>query len=476
MWRARVVNCRAAGRCAVFPRKRDENAPPAAPPSGPPPARFAAFQPDALEIVATPTPVRYRLTLYLLLAFCLAALAFACLAEVDRIVVAPGKLVSARKNLTVAPLETATVREVYVSAGQSVTRGDALIALDPAFAEAGLAERDKDRAALAAKVWRLRCEVSDQCAQPPDAPASVAPPAELALERDVLSARRREFAAKADALTQRQRELSAKLATNAAEAAKHKKQIVLAKDLERMYGDIYSQGASSKVEYMKAQSSRIEAEGQLARLQNEAGELRESLARAEAEKRDFVENWKAGAARELADASHELAGAEERRKKAERLRDLVVLRAPESGTVLDVAAKSAGAVAQAGETLLTIVPAGEELVVEAEAAAQDIGLLRPGDPVRVKFEAFPYQRHGVAEATLATISPDALEKTTPEGQRLFYRVRATLGAVRLTAVPPDFRLIPGLSLTAEIRVGSRRVITYLLYPLLKTFDESLREP
>ena len=267
MGRARVVNCLAAGRCAVFPRKRDENAPPAAPPPGPPPARFAAFQPDALEIVATPTPVRYRLTLYLLLAFCLAALAFACLAEVDRIVVAPGKLVSARKNLTVAPLETATVREVYVSAGQQVTRGDALIALDPAFAEAGLAERDKDRAALSAKVWRLRCEVSGQCAQPPDAlpnaSPSVAPPAELALEREGLSARRREFAAKVDALTQRQRELSAKLATNAAEAAKHKKQIALARDLERMYGDIYSQGASSKVEYMKAQSRSEEHTSEL---------------------------------------------------------------------------------------------------------------------------------------------------------------------------------------------------------------------
>jgi HlyD family secretion protein len=458
----------------VFPRKPKDKTPPAVPPGAPaglPPARFAAFQPDALEIVATPTPVRYRLTLYLLLAFFLAALAFACLARVDRVVVAPGKLVSARKNLTVAALETATVREVYVSAGQQVSRGDALIALDPAFAEAGLAERDKDRASLAAKVWRLRCEVSGDCLPPADIP-----PAELALERDVLAARRREFTAKAEALTQRQRELSAKLATNAAEAGKHTKQIALARDLERMYGDIYTQGASSKVEYMKAQSSRIEAEGQRARLQNEAAELRESLARAEAEKRDFAENWKAEAATELAAASRELAGAEERRKKAERLRDLVVLRAPESGTVLDVAARSAGAVAPAGETLLTIVPAGEELVVEAEVAAQDIGLVRPGDLVRVKFEAFPYQRHGVAEARLETVSPDALEKNTAEGQRLFYRVRATLGQVRLTAVPPDFRLIPGLSLAAEIRVGSRRIITYLLYPLLKTFDESLREP
>jgi HlyD family secretion protein len=227
---------------------------------------------------------------------------------------------------------------------------------------------------------------------------------------------------------------------------------------------------------MKAQSSRIEAEGQLTRLHNEAAELRETLARSEGEKRDFTENWKAEIAKELAAVSRELSGAEERERKAERLRDLVILRAPEAGIVLDVSARSAGSVAQQGETLITIVPSGEDILVEAEVAAQDIGLVRPGDAVRVKFEAFPYQRHGVAEARLGTVSPDAFEKNTPEGQRLFYRVRATLGDVRLTAVPPDFRLFPGMTLTAEIKVGRRRVITYLLYPLLKTFDESLREP
>lgn len=455
----------------MFLKKTEGQKPPAKAGFTPPPARFAAFQPDALEIMAVPTPVRYRATLYLLLAFVVAAFVFSCLAQVDRIVVAPGRLVSARKNLTVAPMETAVVREVYVSAGQTVAKGDALLALDPTFAEAGLSERGKDRAALAAKVWRLRCEVSGECKPPADLS-----PAELALERDVFNARRREFIAKNEALTQKLRELAAKIATNAAEAAKHKKQIGLARDLERMYGDIYTQGASSKVEYMKAQSSRIEAEGQLEKLKNEAAELRESLARAEAEKRDFAENWKAEAAKELAGTARELAGAEERERKAERLRELVVLRAPEAGVVLDVAARSAGSVAPQGETLLTIVPTGEEVLVEAEVAAQDIGLVRPGDAVRVKFEAFPYQRHGVVEARLATVSPDAFEKNTTEGQRLFYRVRAALGEVRLTAVPPDFRLFPGMTLTAEIKVGSRRVITYLLYPLIKTFDESFREP
>ena len=455
----------------MFPKKTEGPKTPAKAGFTPPPARFAAFQPDALEILAVPTPVRYRTTLYLLLALILAAFVFSCLAQVDRIVVAPGKLVSTRNNLTVAPMETAVVREVFVSAGQTVAKGDALLALDPTFAEAGLSERGKDRAALSAKVWRLRCELSGECKAPPGLS-----PAELALEREVFAARRREFDAKSDGLTQHLRELSAKIATNAAEAAKNKKQIAIARDLERMYADILKQGASSKVEYMKAQSSRIEAEGQLEKIKNETAELRESLARAEAEKRDFAENRKSETAKELASAARELSGAEERERKAERLRELVVLRAPEAGIVLDVSARSAGSVAPQGETLLTIVPTGEAVLVEAEVAAQDVGLVRAGDDVRVKFEAFPYQRHGIVEARLATVSPDAFEKNTPEGQRLFYRARAVLGPVRLTAVPPDFKLFPGMSLTAEIKVGSRRIITYLLYPLIKTFDDSFREP
>ncbi|WP_300163989.1 HlyD family type I secretion periplasmic adaptor subunit [Solidesulfovibrio sp.] len=439
--------------------------------AAPPAARFAAFQPPALEILAAPTPVRYRVTLYLLLAFILSALLFACLAQVDRIVAAPGKVASARRNVAVASQDGGVIREIHVTGGQTVAAGDPLVTLDATLAEAGLAERDKEQRGLAAKVWRLTCETSGACSPPRELSAD-----DLRLERDLLQARRKEYAAKLDALTRRTGELSAKLATNAAEAAKNKKQIALARDLERMYGDIYNQGASSKVEFMKAQSQRIEAEGQLTKLGNEAAELRESLARAEAEKRDFQTNWTAEAARDLAQASRDLAAAEEQRRKAAHLREQVVLRAPEAGTVLDVAAKAAGAVAAASETLLTLVPKDDDLVVEAEVAAQDIGRVRPGDAVRVKFDAFPFQRHGTAQGVVATISPDALEKQTPDGQRLFYRVRAVLTDVGLTDVPPDFHLFPGLSATAEIKVGQRRVITYLAYPLVRAFDESLREP
>ncbi|WP_029456936.1 HlyD family type I secretion periplasmic adaptor subunit [Solidesulfovibrio alcoholivorans] len=456
----------------IAPWKRKRPPAVATPPGSAMPApRFAAFQPPALEILAAPVPVRYRATLYLLLAFFLCALLFACLAKVDRIVAAPGKLVSARRNVAVASPDGGVIRDIRVTAGQTVGKGDPLVTLDPTLAEAGLAERDKEERVLAAKVWRLTCETGGSCAAPKGLSAD-----DLRLERELLAARRKEYDAKLEALDRRVGELSAKLATNAAEAAKNKKQITLARDLERMYGDIYKQGASSKVEYMKAQSQRIEAEGQLTKLGNEAGELHQSLARAEAEKRDFQTNRAAEDAGDLAQASRDLAAAEEQRRKAAHLREQVVLRAPESGTVLDVAAKAAGAVAGAGETLLTLVPQGDSLVLEAEVAAQDIGRVRPGDAVRIKFDAFPFQRHGTASGTVATISPDALEKQTPEGQRLFYRVRAAVTDAHLTDVPPDFHLFPGLSATAEIKVGARRVITYLAYPLVRAFDESLREP
>jgi len=144
--------------------------------------------------------------------------------------------------------------------------------------------------------------------------------------------------------------------------------------------------------------------------------------------------------------------------------------------VLELVRKSVGSVVDQGEAVVTLVPLEAPLEAEAEVLAADIGFIREGDPVRVKLDAFPFQRHGVLEGLVRTISADAFEKNTAEGPRLLYRIRVAIGKTGLQAVPRDFRLIPGMGLTTEIKVGDRRVITYLLYPLIRSFDESMREP
>jgi HlyD family type I secretion membrane fusion protein len=461
-----------------------------APRQTPPPPDFARYQPHALEVELRPAPAAARLTLWLMAAFLAFAAGWACLAKVDRVVTAQGRIISPETNLVVQPMEASIIREVYVSVGQRVETGQPLAALDPTFAEAGAAELEKRAASLTAQAWRLEAEIGEPpgdagasgrkaaapvAAKLPPPPQGV-PEAEMEAQRALFLKRREEHHARAASLERTAAEIEARRRTNSTAAEQARKQIALAKNLEDMYRDVFEKGASSRLEYMKAQSARIEAETRLAQLGAEAGELAEALGRARAEREGFVTAWRAAAMKELVETRRELDQIAERARKAGRLRELVTLKAPKDGVVLEIVKKSAGSVVGAGEPVVTLAPANAGLEAEAEVKASDIGFIREGDPARIKLDAFPFQRHGTLDGRVRLVNPDAFEKQTPEGVQLCYRLRVNVERADLRAVPRDFRLMLGMGLTAEIRVGERRVIAYLLYPLIRSFDETMREP
>lgn len=371
---------------------------------------FHAFQPDAVETELRPVPVRARWTLYLLAFFVVAALAWACLAKVDRVVTAPGKISSIQENLVLQPMETSVIKEIHVSLGQRVEAGQLLVTLDPTFAEAGLEEQAKRYQSLRAAVWRLECETAG------DKPVPLGiPPEEVAAQQSLMARRKEEYVSKASSLDQSVKELQAKLHTNAGAAEQSRKQIHIAQDMENMYKDVFEKGASSRLEFMRAQSARIEAESLLLKLGNEARELDQALAKAKAEREGFTTTWRSTAMKELVDTRRDVDQAGERARKAARLKELVTLTAPSAGVVLELAHKSVGSVVDEAEPLVTLVPLDAILEAEAEVPASDIGHIREDDPVRIKLDAFPYQRHGVLEGRVRTISPDAFEKNSSGG-------------------------------------------------------------
>ncbi len=128
------------------------------------------------------------------------------------------------------------------------------------------------------------------------------------------------------------------------------------------------------------------------------------------------------------------------------------------------------------EPVVTLVPLDDPLEAEVNIQARDIGFVRQGDHARIKLEAFPFQKHGALEGTVKVISEDTFQKDTAMGSAVTYRSRIGLTTTTLRDVPTDFRLIPGMTLSAEIKVGERRVISYFLYPIMRYLDESLREP
>ncbi|HEY5799758.1 MAG TPA: HlyD family secretion protein, partial [Burkholderiaceae bacterium] len=131
------------------------------------------------------------------------------------------------------------------------------------------------------------------------------------------------------------------------------------------------------------------------------------------------------------------------------------------------------------ETFFTIVPIGAEMEAEVQIDSVDVGYIRPGDMAHIKLDAFPFQRHGSLDAKVRTVSEDAFRRDNPEpGARssAFYLSRVTYGTSRLREMGKHTRLLPGMTLQAEIVVGKRTVISYLLWPLRKTVAESIREP
>ena len=235
----------------------------------------------------------------------------------------------------------------------------------------------------------------------------------------------------------------------------------------------------ARAQLIATEREKIQAIGKIAELEHEA-------ASAAAQRDAYAQEWREKVADELVSVRHDRESAEDELSKALRRRAMVSLAAPEDAIVLKIAQRSIGSVLREAEILFTLVPLDAPLEAEVRIAPRDIGRLNVGEEVRVKLDAFPFQHHGTVKGVVATISPDAFrpgrngtdgsQPAQPEGAAPFHKARVRLSDTDLRNVPAHHRLLPGMTVTAEIKLGERRVISYLLWPIMKGLDESLREP
>ncbi|NDD14228.1 MAG: HlyD family efflux transporter periplasmic adaptor subunit [Betaproteobacteria bacterium] len=138
-----------------------------------------------------------------------------------------------------------------------------------------------------------------------------------------------------------------------------------------------------------------------------------------------------------------------------------------------------GSVVPAAEVMFTLVPLDSPLQAELRIAARDVGFVKPGDPVKVKLDAFPFQKFGTLKGEITTVSEDAFTKDRGDLQSpnmgSYYLARVKLASLTLERRTDEVLIRPGSSLSGEIRIGQRTVMSYFIYPLVGTLDQSLRE-
>lgn len=434
---------------------------------------FLEFQPDMVEIEQRPAPRAAEWTLAAVVALIVLAVGWASIAEIDRIVTADGRLVTTSSKIVVQPLETGMIRTIPVRVGQLVRKGEVLATLDATFAEADSAASRSQLLSLDAQVARLEAELADA------SPAHYSDdPKEDAQQHDIRRKRQIERASTLAAYDAEIAENTAAIETARREAQDAEKTAKIAREVEQMRKTLVEHDAGSKLQLLESQSRRAAAERDVNHLTNQARELSQKLTAAREKRAAYDGEFNSATAQELQTTRRDRDKVAEELKKQDRRSSLVRMTAPADAVVLEIAPRAAGSMASANEALITLVPADAPLEAELDVKPQDVALLRAGDITRLKLESLPYQQHGTLDGRLDVIGGDTVkvDKGGMAGPQQMYHARVTITGRELRKIPADFRLIPGMTVNAEVKIGSRKLISYFVYPIFRALDESFREP
>ncbi|MBN8196033.1 HlyD family type I secretion periplasmic adaptor subunit [Thalassospira povalilytica] len=439
--------------------------------------RFAEereFLPAAIEIMETPANPIGRTVALSLAGFFTIALAWSVIGEVDVVAVAQGRLVPTGGVKQIQPLEIGTVRAIHVRDGQHVSAGDLLIELDPTESEADKGQLLHERDAAALDIARLKTFLDglDRREIPPL-------PKHAALNDEILQTAEQKlrsdlaaFFAKLAAKDAEAAKLRAERASIKAEIAKSRELLPLLVEREGSLSGLVSDGISTKPVWLEVKQQLIETKSNLEIYRNRLEEADASIMAAEKDRENLIAQTKQQTLEQLLEARNKFQTAVITLRKAESREDRHQLRAPVSGTIQQLAVHTVRGVVSPAESLMVVVPDDVELEAVAKVQNKDAGFVATEQDAVIKIDSFPFTRYGKIDGKVKSISRDAIQD---EDLGLVYEVRATLQASEIFADGRMVKLTPGMTASVEVKTGKRRIIEFLLSPVMKYGDEALRE-
>jgi len=364
-----------------------------------------------------------------------------------------------------------------VKAGDVVKKGTVLATLDPTFTHADLLQLQQKLSSDEAGVARLEAELAGQ----PYVFSTTDP--YQALQGAIWGKRQSEYRYNVHDFDSRIQAAQSQVAQYQSDTREYEKRLKLSDEVEKTYKPLLEKGYVSKLQLMQASDERTEMGRLLGDAQSQVASLSQTLASLRDQRESFIQKWNSDAGTELVTVRNDLDVTRQNLEKAQKLSDLATLNAPEDAVVLKVGKVSSGSVTASGaqsvgqEPLFTLVPLDAPLEADVSVSAVDIGFIKVGDPVQIKLDAYRFMQHGMAKGVIRTISEGSF--TTDENNvpvNPYFKVRVVIKEVHLRNVPGNFRLIPGMTLSGDILVGKRTVLSYLAEGGLRTGAEAMREP
>ena len=409
-------------------------------------AHEAEFLPAALSLQDKPVSPAGRWVARIMIALIAVLLLWSYLGQIDIVVNAAGKIIPSDRTKTIASVEVASVRALHVEEGQEVKAGDLLVELDAraADSEHDKAEGDRVSAQLqAARSRALLAAIAEE--RPPRLPAIDGVPRGRWHDAD-------------QHLQDQWRDYSSKYERLNGEIQRYGQALPLAAQRASDYAELAKAHDVSNHAWLEKEQARIDLEGQLADARNQqaalTGEARKTAQEA------------------LNDAQRTLSQSAQDARRAGVHSELLKLVAPVDGTVQQLTVHTVGGVVPVAQPLMEIVPHQGVVEVEAFLENKDVGFVREGQIAEVKIDAFEYTKYGTVPARVVHVSHDAIQD---EKKGLLYSIKVALDRASISVDGQEMPLTPGMTANVEIKTGTRRVIEYVLSPLIQHGQESLHE-
>lgn len=430
-----------------------------------------------------PAPLGRKVLKTAIVLFCI-MLVWGLIGRLDIVAVANGKLVPQSFLQIVQPAEQGIVKDILVREGESVKQGQVLMRMDATLSEAQCATLSADFHRLRLTLRRIDAELGNSLLKPEkDDPADLYSQI-LAQFNANRSAYESSIAEQHSALEKAEQEMAA------AREIKVKLEQVLPhyREQNRAYEQLSKEGYVARLDATDKKRELIEREQDLKSqeyviksAQAVIGQTRKRLTQITADYRRQLQAERVVTAGEFEKIRNELAQQQHRK-------GLLELKAPQDGVIKDLATHTAGTVATQATILMTLVPLHEPLKAEVWVSNEDIGFVRPGQPVKLKVSSYRFQKYGMINGVVEQVSADASDgsngtSSTPQaatmhgsdGSRLFYRTIIRLEEQQLVTDGTVMNLSPGMQVAAEIKLGTRSVLEYLFSPVTKAFHEAGRE-
>lgn len=447
-----------------------------------------AFLPAALEIQAAPPPTWSRSLLWGISALILIVILWASWAEIDIIATAQGKIVPSGQVKVIQPFETGVVKTIFIKEGQQVKAGDKLIALDSTSSQADTDRLQNewqgnhhDLARLKVFLSKLKASRTvDNLATQSQESVSQTSTSQAAMNSSLLPLNQQllldsswqEYQSKLDSFTSEIVKLKAEKKAININVIRLTKTLPLVTEQVESLASLLTESLVARHQYLELEKQRIEQAETLNLERANVEQISASIISAEQNLKAYRSEIRRNTLQEVNQLTRQNESLKQELTKAKRLTELRILTAPVDGVVEELSIATIGGIVTPAQELLKIVPNDQQLEIEAGLLNKDIGFVHTEQIAEIKIDSFPFTKYGVIDGEVTDISADAVEH---EQMGLLFPLKASMKNDEINVDGKWVKLKPGMSVTVEIKTGTRRLMEFLLAPLMRGVSEGARE-